>query len=159
MRKYFNESHRKYSEACQKEVEEMSKHPLSHEQFRAQIKRNREESERRRKESTIWPSRTMTTPTLQTLERHSLAVSKSMAANAFKYVSSLICKDKYNLQKPKQGDVGVYILYCGCRILSLGAWTSMMLSRVERPRSSRLSSSPCRRRLILSIVLETAVST
>ena len=69
MRKYFNESHRKYSEACQKEVEEMSKHPLSHEQFRAQIKRNREESERRRKESTIWPSRTMTTPTLQTLER------------------------------------------------------------------------------------------
>ena len=51
MRKYFNESHRKYSEACQKEVEEMSKHPLSHEQFRAQIKRNREESERRRKES------------------------------------------------------------------------------------------------------------
>jgi len=29
-----------------------------------------------------------------------------MAANAFKYVSSLICKDNYNLPKPKQGDVG-----------------------------------------------------
>ena len=47
MRKYFNESHRKYSEACQREVEEMSKHPLSHEEFREQIRRNREESIRR----------------------------------------------------------------------------------------------------------------
>ena len=35
MRKYFSESHKKYSEACQKEVAEMSKHPLSHEAFRA----------------------------------------------------------------------------------------------------------------------------
>ena len=51
MRKYFNESHRKYSEACQKEVAETSKYILSEEAFRAQIKRNREESERRRKES------------------------------------------------------------------------------------------------------------
>lgn len=47
MRKYFNESHRRYSEACQKEVSEMSRHPLSHEEFRAQIRRNREESIRR----------------------------------------------------------------------------------------------------------------
>ena len=30
-RKYLGESHKKYSEACQKEVAEMSKHPLSHE--------------------------------------------------------------------------------------------------------------------------------
>ena len=46
-RRYFSESHKTYSEACQREVEEMSKHPLSHEEFRAQIKRNREESLRR----------------------------------------------------------------------------------------------------------------
>jgi len=46
-RKYFSEAHRKYSEACQKEVEEMSKHPLSHEQFEEQMRRNREESLRR----------------------------------------------------------------------------------------------------------------
>ena len=39
---YFNESHRKYSEACQKEVAETSKYILSEEAFRAQIKRNRE---------------------------------------------------------------------------------------------------------------------
>lgn len=44
MRKYFNESHRKYSEACQKEVAETSKYILSEEAFRAQIKRNREEN-------------------------------------------------------------------------------------------------------------------
>ena len=47
MRTYFSESHKKYSEACQKEVAEMSKHPLSEEEFRAQIRRNREESMRR----------------------------------------------------------------------------------------------------------------
>ena len=39
---YFNESHRKYSKACQKEVAETSKYILSEEAFRAQIKRNRE---------------------------------------------------------------------------------------------------------------------
>ena len=44
MRKYFNESHRKYSEACQKEVEEMSKHALSNEAFFKQAKKNHEES-------------------------------------------------------------------------------------------------------------------
>lgn len=49
MRTYFNESHKRYSEACQKEVEEMSKHPLSEEEFREQIRRNREESIRRAK--------------------------------------------------------------------------------------------------------------
>ena len=43
-RTYINESHRKYSEECQKAVEEMSKHPLSHEQLREQMRRNREES-------------------------------------------------------------------------------------------------------------------
>ena len=47
MRTYFNESHKKCSEACQQEVAEMSKQPLSEEQFRAQIDRNREESIRR----------------------------------------------------------------------------------------------------------------
>ena len=51
-RKYFNESHRKYSEACQKEVEEMSKYALSEEDFREQIRRNREESIRRAQEMT-----------------------------------------------------------------------------------------------------------
>ena len=40
-RTYINESHRKYSEACQKEVEEMSKHPLSAEQMIAQCLRNK----------------------------------------------------------------------------------------------------------------------
>lgn len=33
------ESHKKYSTACQKEVAEMSKHPLSHEEFLAQIEK------------------------------------------------------------------------------------------------------------------------
>ena len=32
-RTYINESHQKYEEACLKEVEEMSKHPLSAEEF------------------------------------------------------------------------------------------------------------------------------
>ena len=40
---YFCEAHRKYMEALTKEVEEMSRHPLSQEQFRAQTRRNREE--------------------------------------------------------------------------------------------------------------------
>lgn len=39
-RKYINESHRKYSEALQKEVAEMSRHPLSAEQKEAQMERN-----------------------------------------------------------------------------------------------------------------------
>lgn len=43
-RTYINESHRKYSEACQKEVDEMSKHPLSLEQKLEQMRRNHEES-------------------------------------------------------------------------------------------------------------------
>lgn len=43
-RTYISESHRKYSEACQREVEEMSKHPLSHEQLEEQMRRNRHKS-------------------------------------------------------------------------------------------------------------------
>ena len=39
-RTYINESHRQYSEACQKEVEKMSMHPLSWEEMAAQMKRN-----------------------------------------------------------------------------------------------------------------------
>ena len=41
MRHYFSENHRKYSEACQKEVEEMSKHPLTAEEKEAQMDRNK----------------------------------------------------------------------------------------------------------------------
>ena len=66
MRTYFNESHKKCSEACQQEVAEMSKQPLSEEQFRAQIDRNREASIRRANH-----------PTAQTT-----------------YASGLICKPK-----------------------------------------------------------------
>ena len=44
---YINESHRKYSEACQKEVAEMSKNPLSAEEKEAQMDRNRRLSELR----------------------------------------------------------------------------------------------------------------
>ena len=40
-KKYISESHRKYSEACQKEVEEMSKHPLTAEEKEAQMDRNK----------------------------------------------------------------------------------------------------------------------
>lgn len=43
-RQYLNEKHKKYSEACQKEVEEMAKHPLTHEQFLAQIAEQNRES-------------------------------------------------------------------------------------------------------------------
>ncbi len=42
-RTYLSESHRKYSEACQKEVAEMSKHPLSAEEKVEQILRNQRE--------------------------------------------------------------------------------------------------------------------
>lgn len=42
IRTYINESHRKYVEACEKEIEEMAKHPLSNEEFIAQSIRNRE---------------------------------------------------------------------------------------------------------------------
>ena len=45
-RTYINESHRKYEEACMREVEEMAKHPLSNEQFVAQCLRNREDAMR-----------------------------------------------------------------------------------------------------------------
>lgn len=41
MRHYFSENHRKYSEACQKEVEEMSMNPLTAEEKEAQMDRNR----------------------------------------------------------------------------------------------------------------------
>lgn len=37
---YLGDSHRKYSIVCQKEVEEMLQHPLTQEQFQAQIRRN-----------------------------------------------------------------------------------------------------------------------
>ena len=40
MRKYFKESHKAYD--CQKEVEVISKHPMTEERFREQIRRNRE---------------------------------------------------------------------------------------------------------------------
>jgi len=40
-RTYLSESHRKYSEACQKEVERMAQHPLSAEQKAEQMRRNR----------------------------------------------------------------------------------------------------------------------
>ena len=45
-RTYINESHRKYEEACMREVEEMAKHPLTNEQFVAQCLRNREDAMR-----------------------------------------------------------------------------------------------------------------
>lgn len=40
-RTYINESHRRYSEECQKAVEEMTKHPLTWEQFQEQSQQNR----------------------------------------------------------------------------------------------------------------------
>lgn len=61
MRKYFNESHRKYSEACQKEVAETSKLLLSEEAFREQIRRNREESILRAKIVFLEPEGTVIT--------------------------------------------------------------------------------------------------
>lgn len=46
-RTYINESHREYSEACQREVEEMLRHPLTVEQMEEQMDRNRAEILRR----------------------------------------------------------------------------------------------------------------
>lgn len=43
-RRYLNESHRKYSENCMKALKEMSKHPLSREQMKAQCDRIAEAS-------------------------------------------------------------------------------------------------------------------
>lgn len=45
---YFSESHRKYSEACQREVEEMMKHPLTAEQAMEQALRNKRASQEER---------------------------------------------------------------------------------------------------------------
>ena len=47
---YFSESHRKYSEACQREVEEMMKHPLTAEQAMEQARRNKRASQEARKQ-------------------------------------------------------------------------------------------------------------
>ena len=47
MRRYINESHRKYSEDLQKEICEMSEHPLSAEQKEAQMRKNRQLSRQR----------------------------------------------------------------------------------------------------------------
>ena len=44
-RKYLGESHKEYSEACQKAVERMSKHPYTHEQCLEQVERLRKASE------------------------------------------------------------------------------------------------------------------
>ena len=43
-RTYLSETHRRHSEACQREVNEMAKHPLTHEQMEEQIRRTRRES-------------------------------------------------------------------------------------------------------------------
>lgn len=43
--RYLSEHHRKRSEACQKEVEEMLKHPLSREEAIAQIQEIKRRSE------------------------------------------------------------------------------------------------------------------
>ena len=40
-RRYLNEKHRQYSEACQKEVREMMTHPLPREEKEKQMQRNR----------------------------------------------------------------------------------------------------------------------
>ena len=40
-RRYLNEKHRQYSEACQKEVREMMTHPLPREEKEQQMQRNR----------------------------------------------------------------------------------------------------------------------
>ena len=44
-RRYLGPEHKAYSEACQREVEEMAKHPLTHQEFLEQIERNRRGSE------------------------------------------------------------------------------------------------------------------
>ena len=45
MRCYLGPEHKAYSEACQREVEEMATHPLTHQGFLAQIKRMHDKSE------------------------------------------------------------------------------------------------------------------
>ena len=45
---YFSESHRKYSEACQREVERMLAHPLTAEQAMEQARRNKRASQEER---------------------------------------------------------------------------------------------------------------
>ena len=45
---YSSESHKRYSEECQKEVEEMLRHPLTHEEFARQIKANASSGKPRR---------------------------------------------------------------------------------------------------------------
>ena len=47
MRHYFSEKHREYSEACQKEVAEMAKTPLSAVEKEEQMTRNRQVSDAR----------------------------------------------------------------------------------------------------------------
>ena len=46
MRKYINESHRNYSEALQKEIAEMSRNPLPAAEKEAQMRRNRQLSQK-----------------------------------------------------------------------------------------------------------------
>lgn len=58
MRKYFKESHKAYD--CQKEVEVISKHPMTEERFREQIRWNREESIRHAKLPFSEPEGTVT---------------------------------------------------------------------------------------------------
>ena len=43
-KEYLNESHKRYSQACQEEVAEMSRRPLSAELKERQMRRNRENS-------------------------------------------------------------------------------------------------------------------
>lgn len=43
--RYLGPEHLAYSEACQRDVEEMAKHPLTHQEFLEQIERNRSGSE------------------------------------------------------------------------------------------------------------------
>lgn len=45
MRCYLGPEHKAYSEACQREVKEMATHPLTHQEFLAQIKRMHDKSE------------------------------------------------------------------------------------------------------------------
>lgn len=58
MRKYFKESHKAYD--CQKEVEVISKYPMTEERFREQIRRNREGSIRHAKLPFSEPEGTVT---------------------------------------------------------------------------------------------------
>lgn len=54
-RQYLSETHKRYSETCQKEVEEMAKHPLTYEQFLEQIaEQNRESELGDKSEDTNW---------------------------------------------------------------------------------------------------------